>query len=165
MAEFFIADMHFGNAWTAKRRKFPTAADMDATIAAAWKERVGGGDTVWVLGDIGSLESLRDLPGTKHLIFGNDDKPRGPIKESGDFASLADAHTHRSSHGAMLLVHRPQDAPQDDVPVLHGHTHNAPDEVDLRFVSVSVDKTGWGPITLGEVWRRIEMRRASHELA
>jgi calcineurin-like phosphoesterase family protein len=98
----------------------------------------------------------------KHLIFGNDDKPRRTIKESDLFASLANSHTHTSCHGSMLLVHRPQDAPPGDVPVLHGHTHAMPDEADLRFVSVSVDKTDWGPITLEEVWRRFEQRRASH---
>lgn len=161
MAEFFIADMHFSSALNAKSRGFPSVADMDAVITTAWKARVGADDTVWVLGDIGSLATLRDLPGTKHLVFGNDDKPKGPIKESGLFASVANSHTHQSSHGAMCLVHRPQDAPAGDVQVLHGHTHAMPDEVDPRFVSVSVDKTDWGPITLDEVWRRFEQRRAS----
>lgn len=160
MTQFFIADMHFGSASNAKWRKFPKAADMDAAIIAAWKDKVAADDTVWVLGDIGSLVTLRDLPGTKHLVFGNDDNPKGTIKESGLFAFLANSHTHQSCHGSMFLVHRPQDAPAGDLPVLHGHTHATPDEVDPRFVSVSVDKTGWGPITLDEVWRRFEQRAA-----
>lgn len=159
MTEFFIADMDFGSASNAKWRKFAASAGMDAAILKAWRERVGVGDIVWVLGDVGSLHPLRDLPGTKHLIFGNDDKPKRMFKESGLFARTANSHIHESDHGSMLLIHRPKDAADDYVPVLHGHTHAMPDEPDPRFVSVSVDKTGWGPITLDEVWRRVEMRR------
>ncbi|MGG6288187.1 metallophosphoesterase family protein [Leptolyngbya sp. AN03gr2] len=159
MTEFFIADMHFGSASNAKWRKFSSSNAMDAAIIEAWQERVGEDDIVWVLGDVGSLEPLRDLAGTKHLIFGNDDKPKGKFKESGVFASLSNSHTHESGRGSILMIHRPQDAPLDTTPVLHGHTHSMPDEPDPRFVSVSVDKTGWGPISLDEVWRRIDQRR------
>ncbi|EDL48249.1 hypothetical protein [Erythrobacter sp. SD-21] len=128
-------------------------------LIEAWRGRVTDADIVWVLGDVGSLNPLRDLPGTKHLIFGNDDKPKGMFKESGAFASYSNSQIHGSDHGSMLLIHRPNDAAENDVPVLHGHTHSMPDEPDPRFVSVSVDKTGWGPITLDEVWLRIEMRK------
>jgi calcineurin-like phosphoesterase family protein len=162
MAEFFIADMHFGSGSNAKWRKFTGAGEMEATISAEWKRKVGAEDTVWVLGDVGSLHALTSLPGVKHLVFGNDDKPKRDFKESELFASAANSHIHQSSYGTMFLVHRPQDAPLDSLPVLHGHTHGMPDEADCRFVSVSVDKTGWGPISLEEVWRRIRQRSASH---
>lgn len=160
MSDYFIADMHFGSASNAKCRKFSASADMDTAIIQAWRERVGDCDTVWVLGDVGSLDPLRDLPGTKHLVFGNDDKPKGLFKDSGLFASLSNSHIHESDRGSILLIHRPKDATDDSLPVLHGHTHAMPDEPDPRFVSVSVDKTRWGPITLDEVWQRIDQRRA-----
>jgi calcineurin-like phosphoesterase family protein len=159
MTEFFIADMHFGSVSNAKSRKFVSSDAMDAAIIEAWRDRVAGEDVVWILGDVGSLEPLRDLAGTKHLIFGNNDRPKGMFKDCGIFASCANSHTHRSDRGAMHFIHRPEDAPGDGLPVLHGHTHAGTDEVDPRFISVSVDKTGWGPIGFGEVWRRVEQRK------
>lgn len=158
MTEFFIADMHFGSASNAKWRKFPASSDMETAIIRAWRERVVEGDTVWVLGDVGVLEPLHNLPGTKHLVFRNDDKPKGMFKDSGLFASYANSCIHESDRGSIILTHRPKDAVDNGMPVLHGHTHAMPDEPDPRFVSVSVDKTGWGPITLDEVWQRIDQR-------
>lgn len=158
MTEFFIADMHFGSASNAKWRKFPASSDMDTTIIRAWRERVVEDDIVWVLGDVGSLEPLHNLPGMKHLVFGNDDTPKGNFRSSGLFDSYANSHIHVSDRGSIHLIHRPRDAPDDGLPVLHGHTHAMPDEPHPRFVSVSVDKTGWGPIALDEVWQRIDQR-------
>lgn len=161
MTEFFIADMHFGSPYRsyAKPRGFSTVEEMHAAIMAAWRSRVSDEDVVWVLGDVGDLDVVAALPGTKHLIFGNDDSPRGPIKDSGVFASCATSHVLETDQGSILLVHIPKAAKRADLPVLHGHTHAGPDEVDPRFVSVSVDKTGWGPISLDEVMRRFEERR------
>lgn len=160
MTEYFIADMHFGSGTTAKRRGFASAEAMDGAIKDAWISKVKADDVVWVLGDVGDLAGLQTLPGIKHLVFGNDDKPKGAFKGSGLFATAANSAIHQSPYGRMQLVHRPQDADEDQVPVLHGHTHAMPDEADPRFVSVSVDKTGWGPIDLEEVWRRIALRSA-----
>lgn len=159
MAEFFIADMHFGSASNAKWRKFSSSDAMDAAIIDAWRDRVADGDVVWVVGDVGSIDPLRNLPGTKHLVFGNDDTPKALFKNSAVFATYANSHIHESDRGPILLIHRPKDAVAGSLPVLHGHTHAMPDEPDPRFVSVSVDKTGWGPISLDEVWRRVDQRK------
>lgn len=160
MTDLFVADMHFGSASNAKWRKFNSADEMDAEIATRWRERVQEGDVVWVLGDVGSLATLACLPGTKRLVFGNDDKPKGNFKNSEIFASWADDHVFASERGSIQLIHRPQDAADNGLPVLHGHTHSKPDQADPRFVSVSVDKTGWGPITLEEAWARFDRRLA-----
>jgi calcineurin-like phosphoesterase family protein len=159
---FFIADMHFGSPYKsyAKPRGFASVEEMHDAIAAAWRERVRPDDTIWILGDVGDIEPLRSLPGTKRLIYGNDDRPKRLFKESGLFATLEDAHVLETNWSPILLVHRPNDAKQENLPVLHGHTHASRDQPDRRFVSVSVDKTGWGPISLTEVIRRFEARRA-----
>lgn len=159
MADFFIADMHFGSPYRsyAKPRGFASVEEMHAAIATAWRKRVQADDTVWIIGDVGDVDPLRALPGIKHLIYGNDDRPRQPFKESALFETLADAHVLETEWSPILLVHRPKDA-KADLPVLHGHTHAAPDEVDTRFVSVSVDKTGWGPISLAEAIDRFRAR-------
>jgi len=158
VADFFIADMHFGSPYRsyAKPRGFATVEAMHDAIVSTWRSRVSHEDTVWVLGDVGDLDVMADLPGTKHLIFGNDDSPRAPFKESGLFASCQSSHLLECEGGPILLVHIPKAAKLDGVRVLHGHTHAGPDEADPRFVSVSVDKTGWGPISLDEVIRRFE---------
>jgi calcineurin-like phosphoesterase family protein len=159
---FFVADMHFGSPFRsyAKPRGFATTGAMNAAIAEAWRSRVTEEDTVWILGDVGDLDSLAPLPGTKHLVFGNDDTPRAAFRDSGLFASHAMSHVLETGWGSILLIHIPKAAKQSDLPVLHGHTHAAPEEPDVRFVSVSVDKTGWGPISLEEVVERFKARAA-----
>jgi calcineurin-like phosphoesterase family protein len=109
-----------------------------------------------VLGKVGSLVPVHDAPGTKHFVFGNEGKFKGTIMEIGLFASLANSHIHQSCHSSIVLVRRPQDAPAGNMPMVHGHTHALPDDADPRFVAVSVDKTGWGPFTLDEIWRHFE---------
>lgn len=158
VTQFFIADMHFGSASNAKWRGFPSSEAMDEAIIAAWRERVSSKDVVWVLGDVGNLEPLADLPGEKLLIYGNTDRPKGAFVASGAFQSLKDEHILDTDEGPIFLVHKPTDARLDGMPVLHGHTHSKPPEPDPRFVSVSVDKTGWGPITLAEVRARLAER-------
>jgi calcineurin-like phosphoesterase family protein len=160
MAEFFIADMHFGSPYRscAKPRGFASVEEMHSAIAEAWRSRVTASDTVWVIGDVGDSEMLAQLPGFKHLVFGNDDRPKRDYRACGLFESLSDAHILDTAHGSILLVHRPQDASRGDMPVIHGHTHSMPDEADPRFISVSVDKTEWGPVSLDEVMRRLAER-------
>lgn len=131
---------------------------MDAAIASAWRSRVTDDDTVWILGDVGCLDELASLPGTKHLVFGNDDRPRKPFVESGVFETTQTKRTLEIGCGKILLVHDPRSASPDHTRILHGHTHSLPDEPDPRFVSVSVDKTDWGPINLDEVLRRFAAR-------
>lgn len=152
--------MHFGSPFRsyAKPRGFASVEAMHEAIATAWRQRVAESDTVWVLGDVGHTTILRTLPGTKHLIFGNDDSPRGDYKDPNIFASWANSHILTTTRGPMLLIHSPKAVKQTDMAVLHGHTHAGPDEDDPNFVSVSVDKTGWGPLSIDEVFSRFEAR-------
>jgi calcineurin-like phosphoesterase family protein len=159
VTEFFIADMHFGGASNATRRGFVTSAAMDEAIISAWRKRVTADDDVWVVGDVGDLCPVASLPGRKHLIYGNTDRPKAAFTASGCFLSHADSHILNTPQGPILLVHRPCDASIDDMPVIHGHTHAKQAEPDPRFVSVSVDKTDWGPITLDEVLARFAERQ------
>lgn len=161
MTEFFVADMHFGSASNARWRGFPSAKDMDVAIADAWCARVSTNDVVWVLGDVGCIDNLADLPGTKRLIFGNDDKPKSHYKSSGVFEACWNSQIIEADGRSLYLVHRPQDAPSGPMTVVHGHTHSKADEPDARFVSVSVDKTCWGPISLQDVVDRADARYKS----
>jgi calcineurin-like phosphoesterase family protein len=130
VAEFFTADMHFGSPYRsyAKPRGFSSVEAMHDAIAEAWRSRVTDADTVWVLGDVGDVAVLAELPGRKRLIFGNDDRPKRDYVASGVFEMLADSHVLDTGLGSILLVHRPKDAKLAGLPVLHGHTHAGPDE-------------------------------------
>lgn len=81
----------------------------------------------------------------------------GPDRDNGTFAKTFNSHRLETAKGQVHLVHRPNDAPAGTMPVIHGHTHANPDEME----SVSVDKTEWSPITLSEVWLRIKACRNS----
>jgi calcineurin-like phosphoesterase family protein len=159
MTDFFIADMHFGAERLAKSRGFSDAAEMSAAIATAWYARVGVSDTVWVVGDVGDPAVLASLPGTKHLLLGNTDTPARAYRDLDVFASVARSQELVTSAGTWLLIHRPEDAPVGDSrPVIHGHIH-AKSWPDPRFVCVSVDQTGWGPIDAEAVSARLQAQR------
>lgn len=78
----FIADLHFGhsNALAFDARPFKTIEEHDAELIRLWNEAVDIDDDVWILGDISwygpqkTIEILKQLNGTKHLIIGNHDK-------------------------------------------------------------------------------------------
>lgn len=108
MAEFVIADLHFGDealCTSGERgsRPFASAKAMDAEIVRRWNETVTADDTVFILGDIGrrsNIQTARQLRGRKHLIAGNGED-LGAICRSGIFASVSVA---RWLPG-MLLTH------------------------------------------------------------
>ena len=78
---WLTSDLHLGHVLVSGLRRFPSVAAHDATLATRWCERVAPDDTVWVLGDVvmgewrAGLTLLSSLPGTKHLILGNHDRP------------------------------------------------------------------------------------------
>ncbi len=79
---WFTSDHHFGHANIIKYcdRPRPTPAEMDALMIERWQEYVRETDDVYVIGDFvwnGSREYvegiMEQLPGFKHLIWGNHD--------------------------------------------------------------------------------------------
>lgn len=156
MRTHFIADMHFGAEPLARRRGFGSAAAMNMAIEESWRERVKAHDIVWIVGDVGDPAPLARLPGVKHLVLGNTDVPFAKYCGSDHFASVTKATEIASATGMLLLVHRPSNArPAGHRAVVHGHIHEA-SWGDPLFVCVSVDQTGWGPITTEEVLARLE---------
>ena len=90
MTRYFTSDTHFGDTRILRsaKRPFRTIAEHDAALIANWQATVMPDDEIWHLGDFApgySAEAvgvlLAQLPGTKHLITGNndDDATRGPI--------------------------------------------------------------------------------------
>lgn len=71
MADFFIADMHFGSPYRsyAKPRGFATVEAMHDAIVSTWRSRVSHEDTVWVLGDVGDLDVMADRAASPNPLF------------------------------------------------------------------------------------------------
>lgn len=149
MTTWFIADTHFGEQpKTRQRLSGMDAAALDALMMKRWRATVAEDDVVWHLGDVGrDWQRLADLPGTKHLIFGNTDKAQARMAASPIFASTANNHVLVTDVGPLFLIHIPEQA--GDTPpgmVVHGHHHHR--DPKAGQISVSVDRTGWTPIAL-----------------
>jgi len=160
MTRFFTSDTHFGDTRILRsaKRPFATIAAHDAHILARWTETVGPDDEIWHLGDfapgydadaVGAL--LRDLPGRKHLVTGNND----------------DAATR--THPLWASVHDYIELVEDDVLCilchyalrtwnkigkgsldLHGHSHNMLKPVNRQY-DVGVDAWEFTPVTLAQM--------------
>lgn len=146
---WFVADTHFGEQpRTRQRLSGMDAGTLDELMMERWRATVAAGDDVWHLGDVGrDWQRLADLPGTKHLIFGNTDKARTRMAASPVFASTAERRILPTRAGPLFLIHIPEQA--GDAPpgmVVHGHHHHRDPKPGQR--SVSVDRTGWAPIAL-----------------
>ena len=147
MSVFFIADLHLGEARIAKARGFESSKAMDALIAKHWAERIGPGDMIWVLGDVGRAGGLGQLaawPGEKHLIGGNcDDLAR--ILARGAFASV---HVAKRL-GPWVLSHVPVHPSLlgGGLTNVHGHLHGRR-ILDARYICVSAEQVGYAPTML-----------------
>lgn len=81
---FFTSDLHFGHKNILKfnpdTRQYADVEEMDQAIIANWQSLVGPEDHVWSLGDMffskedRAIAIMEQLPGIKHLIWGNHDQ-------------------------------------------------------------------------------------------
>lgn len=168
MTVFFTADTHFGHGGARGLfgRPFASVATMDEALVRAWNEVVGADDVVWHLGDVAVRQPERrlralfeDLPGTKHLIAGNNDGPATralPWASVGDYAEISDG-------GAFLvLCHYPLrswNRMSRGALNLHGHSHGRLKPLP-RQVDVGVDVWGFRPVTLAQILEPLRRRRA-----
>jgi calcineurin-like phosphoesterase family protein len=155
MTIWFIADTHFGKQPKPRiKATAMTADELDTLIEERWREHVGDDDTVWHLGDIGPvIDRLASLPDRKHLIKGNDDPSLRKLRDTGLLETAATSRLLDLGGASLFLVHNPSDAPAEPGgAVVHGHTHALTPQPGHR--SVSVDRTGWRPLTLNELLAR-----------
>ena len=165
MTTYFIADTHFGdgNILRYENRPFATVEEMDQELVRRWNERVGQEDTVFHLGDFsargeGEDQSLlSQLHGRKVLVLGNHDRHRSPEK----WRSLGFAEAvpwPLMWEGFFLLSHEPlyvnRNMPYANV---FGHVHGNPAyrDASCRSLCVSVERTGYAPLSAQELRERI----------
>lgn len=158
---FVIADLHLGHRAIVERRGFSDLKEMHERIKDNWQETVGKNDGVVILGDVawnvGALNELKGLNGTKRLIMGNHDT----------LSQSAYREVFNSMHGSMereevILTHIPVHEAELKGGSrgrwranIHGHLHE--EKVgDGRYVCVSCEQLGYRPVAVGSVLKKIE---------
>lgn len=181
-ATFLVSDTHFGHAGVCrfteadgvtKIRPWTDADEMDEAMIQRWNDVVRPNDKVYHLGDVvinrKALKTLTRLNGDKVLIRGNHDIfPDVEYREY--FRELRAYHVLNG----MILSHIPlHEASLGRFGTnIHGHLHTNrvkkargvdartgtvlySDENDVRYHCVCVEQTGFAPILLEDVFKRI----------
>jgi calcineurin-like phosphoesterase family protein len=180
---FLYADPHFGHQGVCeflrqdgtKLRPWSTALEMDKELVYRYLTTVKPGDKVYFLGDIAMnpkhLSILVNLPGDKVLIKGNHDQ----AKLSKYAQYFRDVRAYWQLAGCLLshIPIHPQSLSRWRANI-HGHlharevmergedTHGEYEDVDPRYLCVSVEHTDYAPILLEDALDRIKQRQGSH---
>lgn len=151
MTVFFTSDTHFSHGRTLEfsRRPFADVAAMDAALIANWNSVVRPGDTVYHLGDFGSLESLRylsQLNGKIIFLPGNYETPE-MVEIIARTCKIIEPNTVIEVEGRRFqLVHEPEEATAGEF-FLFGHIHQL-QTVKRNGLNVGVDCHFFRPIDL-----------------
>lgn len=182
---FVISDTHFGhtNSWEKFKlpngdplRPFTSTEEMDEAMVERWNAKVGPHDVVYHLGDVvinkKSLHHVKRLNGKKRLILGNHDIFKNKEYNEVGFEKL---YGCRVFVDQFILSHLPYhpDCVTDRFKVnVHGHLHaneitrkvwstgqhDVVDQIDPRYLCVSVEHTDYAPLSFEEVDARIKAR-------
>lgn len=163
MAEFFIADTHFGeeNIIRYENRPFASADMMNNALTEKWNQKVKREDMVYVLGDFCNpgqeAEILSRLNGIKYLVKGNHDIQTNEYYRQAGFAEVYDCPV--IIDGYWILSHEPLYV-NANMPYanLFGHVHNSPIFKDFsnQHFCVSVERIEYAPISFEEIKRAVQ---------
>ncbi len=157
MTRFFTSDTHFGDTRILRsaKRPFRTIAEHDAALLANWQATVMPADEIWHLGDVAPGYSstaldvlMAQLPGTKHLITGNNDDETTRIHPG--WASVHDYRELIEDEVLCILCHyalRTWNKIGKGSLDLHGHSHAMLKPLTRQF-DVGVDAWDYTPRTL-----------------
>ena len=170
MTVFLTADTHFSHQGVCnflapdgvnKLRPWDNAKEMDEALVENWNKVVGPKDKVYHLGDVAiarrGLKILKRLNGTKILIKGNHDIFR--IEEYLEYFKDVRACGKK---GDYVLSHVPMhpDCLSRFKGNIHGHLHAynvlQNNELDKRYVCVSVEQTDFAPIAWEDAIKRFQ---------
>lgn len=168
-------------------RPFTSTEEMDEAMVDRWNAKVGPSDVVYHLGDVvinkKSLKHVARLNGKKRLVRGNHDIFKDKEYAEVGFTAL---YGVRVFVDKFILSHIPLhvDCVTDRFKVnVHGHLHaneitrqvkdesyvighlhdgtkvfNTKEEIDPRYLCVSVEHTNYEPLSFEEVEARIQAR-------
>ncbi len=166
---WFIADPHFfmpEDYLAVFGRPFGSVELMHEAMRARWNTRVGEDDLVFVLGDVfmsrdaSRFSILNGFRGRKVLVMGNhDENPLEDYLAVFDFVSPSPIYLD-----FLLLSHEPV-FNNGHTPFfnIYGHVHNDVNYRDCSVSSccVSVERTGYAPISLADIAARVASLRAA----
>lgn len=128
--------------------------EMNEVLVTRWNDRVGHGDTVYVVGDmfLGKPEDaaplIKRLRGHKILILGNHDRSRRTMLECGFDETWQRKDLKLKDGRRALLSHKP--LPESTIEnydlQIHGHRHSLP-IVSGKRLNVCVDLWDFAPIS------------------
>src|SRR5438067_1498244 len=184
---FVCADTHFGHRrvvtalrddGVTKQRPWFSTEDHDSAIIRNWNARVHPNDYVLVAGDVAinrsALNTMIRCNGKKVLVKGNHDKFR-PEDYLGIFEDIVGSYgvgdfivTHIPIHPMELMSSGGRWRGN-----IHGHLHDLRvmtpkydadgkwdgDEIDPRYLCVSMEQLNYTPITVEEAFARFEAQQ------
>ncbi|WP_435164809.1 metallophosphoesterase [Falsirhodobacter sp. 1013] len=165
MTHWFTADPHFGHDAIIRhcKRPFDNVQAMDAHLLNAYRETVEPEDDLWIVGDFafarGAAERQRAadildaIPGRKHLVAGNHDRPW--IRNL-PWASVHDMWDFAVEGQRLFLCHYPMitfpGARRKSIQ-LFGHVHGNW-QGTRNSVNVGVDVWGFRPVSTQQIVTR-----------
>ena len=184
MANFYIADTHFGheNVIRFDDRPFVTIDEMDRMMIEYWNMRVSENDDVYILGDFcfkskkSALWYLKRLNGRKHLIRGNHDS-RWMKKEPealAEFESVEDIGIVRDGKHTLILSHYPMaewNMYYSGSYMVYGHVHNNMKHIceyalaEDRALNAGCMINNYMPVTFEELIENNQMFKCRNEWA
>lgn len=132
---WFTSDTHFSSERTLEfsKRPFGNINEMNETLIKNWNDLVSPDDIVYHLGDIGDLESFKQLNGNITIIIGNYDKDENIIPKLKDSEKVIEIVPYKKltiDNVNYLLIHEPfqaiehfQELIDKDYFILFGHIH------------------------------------------
>jgi calcineurin-like phosphoesterase family protein len=162
---FVISDLHLGHAniirYCSRPFLFSDAGEMDHVLIKNWNYTISSEDRAYHLGDLRYGKDALPLSRYRKKLHGKITFIAGNHDEQDLGAVPSVQLEYQGLH--FLLIHDPEESPESfDGWVIHGHYHNN----DLRAfpfinfidrrINVSAEVTGYIPVGLEEITRRIK---------
>jgi calcineurin-like phosphoesterase family protein len=138
----------------------------------AWEEMISGKDTIYILGNVALgatsywFQRIREMPGTKRIILGRNDRNRVSWYSKFGFdvvVAYGEGFVIKSPYGNVLLTDRPMHtshkhsdkyqkmfSANNCILNIHGSTHGKTFENHNTF-DASLENIDYAPITLAQV--------------
>ena len=169
---FYTSDTHFGSerALNLSKRPFNSVEDMDWKLIENWNKIVHRNDTVYHLGDFGSLWPLKYLNGKIILIQGNYEKKlfeENPTMLTEFKNKFSEIHSEpiilNKQNQKFILCHEPlsglaiynkeiiKEKNKENIFVLFGHIHGR-QKIKKFGIDVGIDANNYFPMSESDIF-------------